>query len=84
MPKETDDDSRIARKLDCAPEQVVMAKAAWLKNNIMRAVHEFEIDRLIESLRTELETISPELLKSKQGEINGLRKARGVILRSEK
>lgn len=82
--QELDDDSRIAKKLDLAPEQVVLARDQWQKNRIMRAVLEDALDRQIEQRRNALETISADDLKTKQGEIAGIRAARGIVLKPEK
>lgn len=85
MPKEIDEDARIANILgECAPEQVMQSRMAWQKNKIMRTVIDEALKKLIEERRTQLETTSPDHLKSLQGEIAGIRAARGLCLRSEK
>ena len=53
--QETDDDSRIARKIGCAPDEVVRARELWQKNRIMRSFIEDQIDRQIDQRRNKLE-----------------------------
>lgn len=82
MPREQDEDEIVAKTVGCTPELVATERERWDRNHVMRAVFRHQLDTAIEQRRTSLETISADDLKKNQGEIAGLRAARGIVLKS--
>lgn len=76
-------DAAIAKDLNLPPEAVTRHRIAWNQDSIMRAVFTERLTGQIEERRRQLETITPEELKAKQGEIAGLRTALALVTKTE-
>ena len=76
-------DIAIAKALNLPPEAVTRDRKAWNENHVLRAVFTERLMGQIEERRRQLETITPEELKSKQGEIAGLKTALALVTKNE-
>lgn len=76
-------DAAIAAELRLPTEAVTRHRLAWNDDSIMRAIFTDRLAGQIEERRTQLETVSADELKSKQGEIAGLRKALALVVKLE-
>lgn len=81
-PKPTPD-ATIAKALNLPTEAVTKHRIAWNQDTIMRAVFTERLTGQIEERRRTLETITPEELKHKQGEIAGLKTALAILIKTE-
>lgn len=84
MPKEQDDDTRLAKIIGCSPEEIAVERERWHRSHIMRSIVEQELAKHIEGLRTSLETISADKLPDLQGQIKGVRTAKAIVLQQPK
>lgn len=62
-----------------SPEGITAARTDWRPTNVMRLILAHEAKRAIEEARTELESCTPEDVKSIQGRILGIRKTIAMI-----
>lgn len=76
-------DQAIAAELKLPVEAIHRQRLAWNEDVIMRAVFSARLAGQIEERRKQLETVAPEDLKTKQGEIAGLKMAAALITKIE-
>ncbi len=76
-------DAAIAAILQLPTEAVTRHRLKFNEDAIMRAVITERLTGQIEERRKQLETISPEDLKAKQGEISGLKTALAITVKNE-
>jgi hypothetical protein len=76
--------NRVCAALNVTPEEVRLARHRMLTDRIVRFIIGDRLERAIVERRTSLESITPEELPKKQGEIAALRIAEALIYNDEK
>lgn len=83
MPREHTEDEAFAKLLQCAPEEIAAAREAFSRQHLLRKIIAHDLSRQIETLRTTLETVPEKDLRDLQGQIKGLKSAKGIILKTQ-
>lgn len=83
MSDKSSQDLRLARELNATPDEINATREQWARNRIMQHIIRDELKSDLERRRTELETISADSLLKKQGEIQGIRFAMGIVFKKE-
>lgn len=76
-------DAKIAAELQLPVEAVRRHRIAFAEDKILRALFTERLSGQIEERRKQLETVTPDDLKAKQGEIAGLRTALAMVLKGD-